>query len=371
MTTIVYPTRVLLVEDNPTDTLLLEEAFADIHGVEFSMTHVERLADGLVQLSQTNFDVVLLDLGLPDSQGVDTFINLHKQFPDVPVLVLTGLENENIGTKAMQLGAQDYLIKKQTQGAILGRTIRYAIERHRINAELERRVADRTVQLQLANSELESFSYSVAHDLRAPLRAIKSFGDLLTMEYAEKLDATAQHYLSRVTTAAAKMDILIDDILRLARIARSDLSLQRVHLSNIVKAIANDLKHTEPERNVEFVIADDVQVTGDVGLLQIMMDNLIRNAWKYTSKTSVAKIEFGERIESENRRACFLKDNGAGFDMAYVDRLFQPFQRLHLEDEFHGNGIGLAIVQRIALRHRGRVWAEAAVDKGATFFFSI
>ncbi|MFI5399198.1 MAG: PAS domain S-box protein [Candidatus Binatia bacterium] len=240
----------------------------------------------------------------------------------------------------------------------------------RLNADLERRVAERTVQLEVSNKELEAFGYSVSHDLRAPLRAVDGFSTMLLDRYGAQFDAQGRHYLQRVRAGAQRMNELINDLLVLSRITRSEMSRQSVDLSTLGRTIVADLRKTQPDRQVEFVIADDVVVEGDAGLLRAALENLLGNAWKYTSKHPTARIEFGVS-QQDGQPIYFVRDDGAGFDMAYVDRLFGAFQRLHATDDFEGTGIGLATVQRIIRRHGGRVWAEGAVEHGATFSFTL
>ena len=241
-----------------------------------------------------------------------------------------------------------------------------------LNQDLERRVVERTAQLEAANKELEAFSYSVSHDLRAPLRGIDGFSQALLERYAEQLDDKGKHYLQRVRAATQRMGQLIDDLLDLSRVTRSEMQRQTVDLTSMVEAIALELQHTQPERaNVEFVIAPRVVAQGDPRLLRVVFENLLNNAWKFTSKQVHARIEFGTLAETDGTTTYFVRDNGAGFDMAYANKLFGAFQRLHTTDEFPGTGIGLATVQRIIHRHGGRVWAEAAVEQGATFYFTL
>ena len=243
-------------------------------------------------------------------------------------------------------------------------------EIQRLNTDLERRVVERTQQLETANKELETFSYSVAHDLRAPLRGIDGFSQALVEDHAANLDTQALEHLRHVRGAARRMGQLIDDLLRLSRVAKSDFCRTKVNLSRLARVVEAELQSTPGERSVEFAIQEDAFVDGDERLLQIALENLIRNAWKFTSKTPHAKIEFG-CFEKEGLPTCFIRDNGVGFDLKYAERLFGPFQRLHSAEEFEGTGIGLAIVQRIIHRHGGRIWPESAVDRGATFFFTV
>jgi predicted ATPase/signal transduction histidine kinase len=239
-----------------------------------------------------------------------------------------------------------------------------------LNAELEQRVLDRTAQLAALNQELEAFSYSVSHDLRAPLRSIDGFSRIVLSRFGQQLDPSGQDYLQRIRSASERMRALIEDLLQLSRLTRGELRRERVDLSAMAGAIAERLHQSQPERQVEVRIAPGLVVEGDPRLLEVVMENLLGNAWKYTSKHPTGRIAIGA-AEKEGHAVYYVKDDGAGFDMAYADRLFQPFQRLHADSEFEGTGIGLATVQRIIHRHGGRIWAEAAVDKGATFYFTL
>lgn len=239
-----------------------------------------------------------------------------------------------------------------------------------LNAELELRVQERTAELAAANQELEAFSYSVSHDLRAPLRSINGFSQALLEDYGAQLDAAALGYLQRVRGASQHMAVLIDDLLELARVTRSELRRERVDLSTLAKEITADLCKTDPERAAEIVIAPALSAVGDARLLRVVLTNLFANAWKFTRRHPQARIEFGALVE-DGRVVYFVRDDGAGFNMAYAGKLLSPFQRLHPAAEFEGHGIGLATVQRIISRHGGRVWAEGEVERGATFYFSL
>jgi PAS domain S-box-containing protein len=239
----------------------------------------------------------------------------------------------------------------------------------RLNAELEGRVGARTAQLEVANQELEAFAYSVSHDLRAPLRGIRGFSEALLERCATQLDEQGQDLLRRVCEASQRMNRLIDDLLKLSRIGRSALHWQPVNLSAVAEAIVADLRKTEPGREVEVVIERNLRAEGDERLLGIVLTNLLANAWKFTSHQPEARVEFGFTTQTEP--AFFVRDNGVGFDMAHAGKLFGVFQRLHSTGEFPGTGIGLATVQRIIKRHRGRVWATGVVNQGATFYFSL
>jgi PAS domain S-box-containing protein len=240
-----------------------------------------------------------------------------------------------------------------------------------LNQELEQRVVERTAQLEATNKELEAFSYSVSHDLRAPLRSIDGFSLALLERHTEQLDQKGKHYLERVRAASQRMGQLIDDLLNLSRLTRSEIDLQSVDLTLLVEVIAAELQQTQPERSVELLVAPAVVAQGDFRLLQVALENLLNNAWKFTSNQVHPRIEFGTIAQPDGTTAYFVRDNGAGFDMAYADKLFGAFQRLHTENEFPGTGIGLATVQRIIHRHGGRIWAEGAVEQGASFYFTL
>jgi PAS domain S-box-containing protein len=244
-------------------------------------------------------------------------------------------------------------------------------EIHKLNQDLERRVKERTEQLQEANKQLEAFSYSVAHDLRSPLRAIEGFSQVVEEDYGQKLDDAGRVHLRRVRAAAQHMAQLIDDMLKLSRLSRVEMRRETVNLSAIATSIAEDLIQSEPDREVDFDIAEGLFAEGDEGLLWAALDNLLRNAWKFTSKLERSHIAVGTKGSENGRQVYFVLDNGAGFNMAYADKLFKPFQRLHSTAEFSGTGIGLALVQRIIHRHGGRVWAEAQPGNGATFYFTL
>lgn len=239
-----------------------------------------------------------------------------------------------------------------------------------LNAELERRIDARTAELQEANRELESFAYSVSHDLRAPLRSINGFTNVLLEESGAALDAAGRDNLNRVLAAAARMERLIDDLLGLSRITRAELKHETVDLSSLGRSVLRGLQRSDPARRAEVVVVDGMHAVGDPGLLLIVVENVLGNAWKFTSKKPEARIFFGVE-EVGGVRACVVRDNGAGFDPQYAGRLFGVFQRLHGEAEFRGTGIGLATVARILARHGGRIWADAAPGRGATFFFTL
>ncbi len=239
-----------------------------------------------------------------------------------------------------------------------------------LNVGLERRVALRTEQLEAANRELSAFAYSVSHDLRAPLRAVNGFSQILLEDHGEQLDATGREHLERICHAARRMGELIDDLLSLSRLTQAELTHTRVDLSGCARAILEELQLRDPDRDVTWTVAPGITVDGDEALLRAVLENLLGNAWKFTARRPRAEIEFGV-VEQGGETVYVVRDNGAGFDMRYADKLFGAFQRLHSSAEYEGHGIGLATVQRIIHRHGGRAWAVGEVDRGAAFYFTL
>jgi two-component system, NtrC family, sensor kinase len=339
------------------------------------------------------FDCILLDVVMPGLDGHETCrrIKASPVVRDIPLIMLTGVEEKAAMLDGFETGADDF-IAKSSEVEVLKARLRAQLRRkqfeqehRRIREELLRKELDASEQraaravaetkaalvdeLERKNRELEAFSYSVSHDLRAPLRSIDGFGQILLEEHPELGDRASSH-LRRIRSAAQRMGELIDALLELSRITRADLVRSRVDLSALAHGIVEELRRNEPNRRVEVAILPDVVADADGRLMRIVLDNLLGNAWKFTSKTADAQIEFGAYRQRQGT-VYFVRDSGAGFDAAYAKKLFAPFQRLHGQEDFSGTGIGLATVQRIVDRHAGRVWAEGAVGRGATFFFTI
>jgi PAS domain S-box-containing protein len=325
----------------------------------------------LLEYSREEFlDKELWEIGVlrDKEESVAAFVELQTKdyirYEDLPLKTKRGERREvefvsNVysenGRQVIQCNIRDITARKFVEEEI---------------KKLHEILQQRTIKLEAANKELEAFSYSVSHDLRAPLRAIDGFSRALLQDYSDKIDEAGQDYLARVCAASQKMAQLIDDLLNLSRLTRSEINYKSVDLGRIADEIAEKLHEGQPERKVKFKIEEKVMVRGDERLLRIALQNLFDNAWKFTSKRERAEISFGH-TRHNGQIEYFVRDNGAGFNMAYADKLFGVFQRLHTVQEFEGTGIGLVTVQRIVIRHGGLIRAEGKVDEGAAFYFTI
>jgi PAS domain S-box-containing protein len=490
--------EILLIEDNMSEADLIMEMLLEVGQPEFSVQHVQRLAEGLSLLKTRSFDLVLVDLGLPDSQGLETALTVREQSKRIPIVALTSLDDEETALKSLQMDIQDYLIKGEIAASLLSRAIRYAIQRKRdaeslrvaqlelqlvtdtmttgvircssdlrflwvnpayarwlrrspeeiighsigeilgagafeavlpyvervltgqqvqyeakvdfggegpvwisgihtptfdsagvpdgwvavitditeqknAQQEIERLHADlsgRAAELESANLELEAFNYSAAHDLRQPLNLISGYCQVIKMLCGEQMPVKCLDYVDQTYKSALRMNGLIHALLNFSRLSRAEPHRETISLSSMAHEVAAMLKQAEPERKVDFRIAEGIEADVDADLLRVVLDNLLGNAWKYTGKRDEAVIEFG-LTQIGARAAYFVRDNGGGFAMADADKLFIPFQRLSGAENFRGFGIGLATVERIIRRHGGTIWAEGEPGKGATFYFSL
>jgi two-component system, sensor histidine kinase and response regulator len=378
--------NILLVDDQPANLVALE---AMLQGLGQNLIKAESGREALKWLLTHEFAVILLDVKMPEMDGFETatLIRQRDKSRHTPILFLTAADNtQTQAVRGYAVGAVDYLVKPVVpefvrskvavfvelakKNELLRRQARLLAESEQAALDLAETRAELVRDLEHKNRELESFSYAVSHDLRAPLRRIDSFSRAVLESQGDKLDETGRQFLGRVREASQHMSQLIDDVLYLSRVTRANLREQEVDLSGIMTLILSRLQEGEPTRVVETKVRPGVVVTGDGQLLRIAMENLLENAWKFTSKTPSPRIEFGV-TQASVEPTYFVRDNGAGFDMTYADRLFGPFQRLHPQQEFPGNGIGLATVQRIVHRHGGRVWAEGLVGQGATFYLTL
>jgi two-component system NtrC family sensor kinase len=385
------PMRILTVDDSPT---YLHEVAAQLRQEGYDVVPARSGEEALELLAVQSVDCILLDLVMPGLSGQETCRRIKGTavWRDIPLIMHTALEAQDDIIEGINAGADDYVAKSSDLDVLRAR-VRAQLRRKQfedenrgireqllqkevevVAANSARELAEaRAVfveQLERKNSELEAFSYSVSHDLRAPLRSIDGFSQLLLDKHAGNLDAEAQEYLRFVREAAQRMGELIDDLLLLSRVGRAELRRDRIDLSSIARVVAEELKKNDPDRQVILCIQDHLLAEADSRLMRVAFENLIGNAWKFTVKVSEPRIEVGANQTGEDT-VFFVRDNGAGFDMQHAENLFRPFQRLHSESDFPGTGIGLATVHRIIDRHGGRIWAESAVGQGTSLYFTI
>ncbi len=388
---ILGPKKVLAVDDS----LTYLHALADtLRSEGYDIVLASSGEEALTMLGVQSVDCVLLDLMMPGIGGEETCrrIKTAPSIRDTPLIMLTGLEDRDAMIRGLGAGADDFIAKSGDLAVLKARVLaqirrkQFEDENRHIREQLLRKeheasearsahaLAELRAQLlrdlEHKNRELESFSYSVSHDLRAPLRSIDGFSQILLDDYGSLLDENGQDHLRRICAAAQRMGNLIDALLGLSRVTRAELRREPVDLSVLAVSIAAQLRATQPERSVDFVIPGRLLAMGDPHLLRALLENLMGNAWKFTSGKSPALIELAESRKGD-ASVYIVRDNGAGFDMTYAEKLFAPFQRLHSSTEFAGTGIGLATVKRIVDRHGGLVWAEGIVDHGASVHFTL
>ena len=366
--------RVLIAEDNPEMNRFLRESLSDAWCVEAVFDGRE----GIARAVASPPDVIVTDMMMPVVSGEELLraLRANPSLDATPVVVLTARSDDELRLRALRSGAQDFITKPfsvEELRARLGNLLSMKRAEERVRrlgenlAERNRELEALTVDLKASNAELEAFSFSVAHDLRAPLRAIDGFSAAVLEDHGAELGDDGRADLGRVRAAAKRMEALIDDLLALSRVSRGGLQRERVDLSREARSIVARLREANPSRAAEVDIAPGLVVDGDPRWLRVALENLLNNAWKFSARRSITRIEVGCTADG----AYYVRDHGAGFDMAYADRLFMPFQRLHAGREFEGTGVGLATVLRIVSRHGGRIWAEGVVDAGATFFFTL
>jgi light-regulated signal transduction histidine kinase (bacteriophytochrome) len=347
--------QILVVED---EAIVAESIASKLGKIGYQVAGPVSTGEDAVRVAgEVRPDVILMDIHLAGTiDGIEAAGEITEKF-HIPVIFLTAYADDKTLERAKEVKPFGYIIKPFRERD-LDATIRMAQERSKLEAELE-----------AANRELDTFSYSVSHDLRAPLIAIEGFSRILEESYLDLLPQDGQDCLHRIRQAAIFMDQLVNDFLRLSRVTRTSLVIETVDISAMASGILEGLKRGDPEREVEWNIKPGITVRADKGLILIALQNLLGNSWKYTSKKQEAKIEMGI-TERGGGRAVFIRDNGAGFPPEKAGLLFIPLQRLHSSEEFPGTGIGLATVQRIVFRHGGKIWAESVVDGGATFSFT-
>jgi len=352
--------RVLVVDDNADLREYIAALLAPAYEVSTAVDGLDGLAGARVSLP----DLIVSDVMMPGLTGLELVRQLRSdpQTASIPIILLSARAGQDSAIEGLDAGSDDYLVKPFAAPELLARV--------RTHIEIAKRRREWIEELEHANRELDAFTYSVAHDLRAPLRAVNGFAEILLESKFAQLDDDGQRCLRLLAESGGRMAELIEDLLALSRISRSELTREPLDLSRLATEIAAQLATRHPERTVEFAIEPGVHGDGDARLLRIVLENLLGNSWKFTARREAARIELGVTAW-QGTPVYFVRDNGAGFDMAYAGKLFGVFQRLHSQSEFEGTGVGLATVQRIITRHRGRIWADGAVDAGATFCFTL
>jgi two-component system sensor histidine kinase/response regulator len=367
------PVRVLLIEDSPGDARLIREMLTEVQAVPFAVEQADRLSAGMERLAAGGTDAVLLDLGLPDCQGLETFLRAHEAQPGLPIIVLSGLSDEAVAYRAVHEGAQDYLVKGQIDGTLLARAVRYAIERKRSEQALresERDLRRANEMLQRRTGELEAFSYTVSHDLKEPLRTLENFSRFLLDDYQDGLDEQGRSYLVRMGNASARLKQMIEDLLILSRVGRAPETLARIDVDGVLADVATSFQAALRERRARLIVEPALPaVAGERLCIEQVFGNLIANALKFNAGEPV--IHIGLREMRDGFASLFVEDNGIGIDEEHHERIFGIFQRLHRREEYEGTGAGLAIVKRAAETLGGGVALESTPGAGATFIVTL
>ena len=352
--------RVLVVDDNAD----LRDYITSLLSPAYEVSMACDGQQGLDAARADPPDIIVSDVMMPSLNGIELVQALRSdpRSASIPVILLSARAGQDSAIEGLDAGADDYLVKPFAAPELLARV--------NTHVQLALRRREWSSRLESANRELDAFTYSVAHDLRAPLRGINGMAEILFERKLQQLDEDGQKYLRFIRESGVRMAQLIEDLLKLSRITRAEMTRHELDLSALVADVARSLRESDPARQVEFVVREGVRADGDPRLLRVVLENLLGNAWKFTGKKLAARIEFGVQ-ERDGGTVYFIRDNGAGFDIAYAAKLFGVFQRLHAVSDFEGSGVGLATVQRIIARHDGQIWADAAVNRGATFFFSL
>lgn len=361
--------RILIVDDESAQMKALCNTLQD---QGYDTVGFVSAKQALHALQNNRFDLLLTDLMMAEMDGVTLLGNAFETDKDLVAVMMTGHATVDSAIQAMKAGAIDYILKPFKLSILLPVLSRaLTLRKLRIEKEaLEKHLQEKNGALLAANKELEAFSYSVSHDLRRPLRHIDANANLLIGDFASKIPAEAQKFLTKIVSNARYMNQLIDDLLRFSRLATQPLKMQTISMSLLVKEVIEELRRSQPERQIQTLVKDIPDTIGDIALIRQVLINLLSNAFKYTSQTDKAVIETG-CCRQKDETAYFVSDNGIGFDMESAQKLFGVFERLDNSREFEGTGVGLSIVQRIIHRHGGKVWAEASPRKGATFYFTL
>jgi signal transduction histidine kinase len=361
--------RLLIVDD---EAALMTALCKTLELENYATSGFTSAAAALQHLRHHDYDILLTDLMMPEMDGISFLEAAQAIDPNLSAIMMTGHGTIDTAVKSLQSGALDYVLKPFRLDNLLSVMTRaLAMRRLQVeNRELQQRIQERSRELEASNAELESFSYSVSHDLRAPLRAIDGFATLFMREYGSRIPADGLDLLAGVCSGTARMQRLIDDLLHLARFSRQPLEMHTVSMQELVQRVLATLQHQWPEHPRHLETGELPDCRGDQSLLEHVLTNILSNAFKFTATRALARIEVGAYQEGAEQ-VYFVRDNGVGFDMKYADKLFGVFQRLHSESEFPGTGIGLSIVRRIILRHGGRVWAESRREEGTTLYFSL